>query len=73
VFITRGSKKVQRNVSDPRGKSEERSGVRIVSRFGLAIVTLLNTSTFQYYTSLKFYSKSKSGYNATTTTTTNKS
>jgi hypothetical protein len=31
VLITRGSKTVQRNVSDPRVKSEERSGVIIVN------------------------------------------
>jgi hypothetical protein len=37
VLITRGSKTVQRNVSNPRVESEERSGVKIVSRFRFAL------------------------------------
>jgi hypothetical protein len=37
VLIARGSKMVQRNVSDPRAKSEERSGIKIVFRFRSAV------------------------------------
>jgi hypothetical protein len=37
VLITRDSKTVHRNVRDRRDKNEEPSGVRIVSRFRIAV------------------------------------